>query len=96
MNMENVIQFKPKTAEAESAAVEPEVKILEREVKSFQLDAVCIKCDSIMNAISVADVMVAWRQKPGVEFYPHICSNVDCKHEVNLPMRYPTMGYRFV
>mgnify|MGYP001548563698 CR=1 FL=1 len=94
--MENVIQFKPKTAEIESTSAEPEVKILEREIKSFQLDALCPKCESIMNAISVTEIMQVWREKPGKEFYPHVCTNADCKHEVNLPIRYPTMGYRFV
>lgn len=94
--MENVLQFKPKIAEIESPAVEPEVKILEREVKSFQLDAICIKCESIMTSIPMAELLSLWAQKPGVEFYPHVCNNAECRHTVSLPIRYPTMGYRFV
>ena len=91
--MENVVQFKNKSGDP---VVAPPAKTLEREVKTFHVEAICPKCDTIMVQKPFAEAMALWKGRPGVEFYPHVCGNESCKHEEHYPIRYPTLVYRFV
>lgn len=100
--MENVIQasFGKKP---EEPAEKPALKTVERELSSFQVDACCEKCDSYIQRIDWREQNDVW-MKEGYSAVPlggrrpdpvylHRCPQ--CKHEMSLPIAYPTVIYKF-
>lgn len=91
MENNNVVQLTPRAKDVPPAPTVRPVEIL-RELKSYQAERTCVKCDTgMMIPIPFNEAMATWTN--AATAFPHICNG--CGNKESYPERYPTIRYAF-